>query len=125
MIFSCRYGKSLIPWGQRRSQDFCLGGATRYIFRHLSGEPAAFSGGGVVAEIFRVLVYRIRFSGGGGSSRNFPCTRLPDQISGGGGSGRNFSRSQIKRIPSVTANFWYIFGPAAGHPPFIDDTHDY
>ena len=54
---------------QRRSQDFCLGGATRYIFRHLSesGEPTAFSGGGgVVAEIFRELIYRIRFSGGGG-----------------------------------------------------------
>ena len=39
---------------QRRSHDFCLGGATRYIFRHLSGEPTAFSGrggggGGVVA----------------------------------------------------------------------------
>ena len=57
---------------QRRSQNFCLGGATRYIFRHLSGEPTAFSVGGVVAEIFRDLVYRrIRFSGGGGSSRNF------------------------------------------------------
>ena len=51
---------------QRRSQDFCLGGATRYIFRHLSGEPTAFSGGG-------------------GSSRSFPCTRLPDQIEWGGG----------------------------------------
>ena len=38
---------------------------------------------------------------------------------GGGGSSRNFSRSQINRIPSVPAHFWYIFGPAA----FIDDTH--
>ena len=37
-------------------------------------------GGGVVAEMFRVLVYRITFSGGGGSSRNVPCTRLPDHI---------------------------------------------
>ena len=37
-------------------------------------EPTAFSGGGggVVAEIFRDLDYRIGFSGGGGSSRNFP-----------------------------------------------------
>ena len=61
-------------------------------------------GRGVVAQIFSELVYRIRFSGGGGSSRNF-------------------SRSQINRIPSVPAHFWYIFGPAAGQPPFIDDTH--
>ena len=68
-------------------------------------------GGGVVAEMFRVLVYRIIFSsgGGGGSSRNVPCTRLPYHIQWGG--------------PSIPAHFGYILGPAAGHPPFIDDTH--
>ena len=44
---------------------FVWGGATRYIFRHLSGEPTAFSGGG-------------------GSSRSFPWNRLPDHIQWGG-----------------------------------------
>ena len=56
------------PFLQRRSQDFCLGGATRYIFRHLSGSRP-HSVGGVVAKCFRDLSYRIRFGGGGGSSK--------------------------------------------------------
>ena len=42
------------PLQQRRSQDFGLGGATRYIFCHLSGSRPHSVGGG------------------GGSSRNFP-----------------------------------------------------
>ena len=41
------------------------GGATRYIFRHLSGSRP--------------------HSVGGGSSRNFPLSHLPDQIQWGGG----------------------------------------
>ena len=39
---------------QRRSQDLCLGGGTRYIFRHLSGSRPHSVGGGVVADIFLV-----------------------------------------------------------------------
>ena len=58
-------------------------------------------GGGVVAEIFRDLNYRIGFSGGGGSSRNVPP-------------------KQINHIPSIPAHFWYIFGPPPYHPPFMD-----
>ena len=42
---------------QRRSQDFFLGGATRYIFRHLSGSRPPTAD-------------RVQW-GGGGSSRNF------------------------------------------------------
>ena len=45
---------------------FVWGGATRYIFRHLFGSRPHSVGGGVVAENFRDLNYRIRFSGGGG-----------------------------------------------------------
>ena len=53
--------------------------------------------------MFRVLNYRIGFSGGGG-----------------GGSSRNFSPKQINHIPSISGHFWYIFGPPADHPPFMD-----
>ena len=51
---------NLFVFKQRRSQDFCLGGATRYIFRHLSpgADRIQWGGGGVVADIC--------------SSRNFP-----------------------------------------------------
>ena len=47
-----------------------------------------------------------------------------DSVGGGGGGvvAANFSRSQINRIPSVPAHFWYIFGPAAFVDRF-DDTH--
>ena len=37
--------------GQRRSQDFCLGGHPVHFPSSLR-EPTAFSGGGVVAEVF-------------------------------------------------------------------------
>ena len=51
---------------QRRSQDFCLGGHPVHFPSSLR-EPTAFSGGGgVVAEMLRDLLYRIRFSEGGG-----------------------------------------------------------
>ena len=63
---------SRLSSAQRRSQDFCLGGATRYIFGHLSGEPTAFSGGGgVVAEIFRVTSFAGSYSVGGGVVAEF------------------------------------------------------
>ena len=107
---------------QRRSQDFFLGGATRYIFVTSPGAD------------------RIQW-GGGGSSRNFPWSQLPDRIqwggvvaeifrdlsyrigfSGGEGSIRNFSRWQIKHIPSIPGHFLYIFGPPAALSPFMD-TH--
>ena len=56
---------------------------------HLGGQtefcPNGFSGGGVVAEIFRDP-YSV---GGGGSSRNFPGSIF----SGGGGSSRHFPGS--------------------------------
>ena len=44
-----------------------FGGGHPVHFRHLSGSrPHSVGGGGVVAEIFRDLNYRIGFSGGGG-----------------------------------------------------------
>ena len=69
-------GKDAVRWChlQRRSQDFFFGGGGHPVyFRHLSGSrPHSVGGGGVVADIFRDLNYRIGFSGGGGgSSRNF------------------------------------------------------
>ena len=56
---------------QRRSQDFCLGGAPgRCHPVHFPSPPEAdqieWGGGGVVADIFRVLKTRTTFSGGGG-----------------------------------------------------------
>ena len=47
---------------------FFWGGATRYIFVTSPGADRIQwgGGGGVVAEIFRGLNYRIGFSGGGG-----------------------------------------------------------
>ena len=39
---------------------------------------------------------------------------------GGGGSSRNCSRYKINHIPSIPGHFWYIFGPPANHPPFMD-----
>ena len=71
-------GQSFPPCIQRRSQDFCLGGATRPMspgrFSVISRtvEPTRFRGGGVVAEIFRDLRSRPDSVGGGGSSINFP-----------------------------------------------------
>ena len=51
---------------QRRSQDFCLGGPPGTFFVISPGSrPHSVGGGGVVAEIFRDLVYPVRFSGGG------------------------------------------------------------
>ena len=57
-------GNSIINWveQQRRSQDFCLGGHPV----HFPSSLRIQWGGGVVAEIWRDLQYRIRFSGGGG-----------------------------------------------------------
>ena len=83
---TCKDKSLIVPLYQRRSQDFCLGGATRYIFRHLR-EPTAFSGGGgVVAEFFRDLHYRDHIQwGGGGSTRNVPSSPLPGSDSVGGG----------------------------------------
>ena len=44
-----------------------FGGATRYIFRHLSGSrPHSVGGGGVAAEIFRALNTGSDTAGGGG-----------------------------------------------------------
>ena len=52
---SSRGQPNRIGYRQRRSQDFFLGGgATRYIFVTPLREPTAFSGGGVVTEIFPV-----------------------------------------------------------------------
>ena len=74
--------KSGIPYTQRRSQDFCLGGPLFHDLRrparfsgrgggssrNFSGSPQAGRiqwGGGVVAEIFRDPHKPARFSGGG------------------------------------------------------------
>ena len=55
----------MLDWTQRRSQDFFFGGGHPVNFCHLSGSRP-HSVGGVVAQIFRHLNYRIGFSGGGG-----------------------------------------------------------
>ena len=53
--------------GQRRSQDFCLGGGHPAGFSVVYGSrPDSVGGGGVVAEISRDLQTRTRFNGGGG-----------------------------------------------------------
>ena len=103
--FRRRLCTRLILAGNGVARIFVWGGATRYIFRHLSGSrPHSVGGGGVVADIFS-------------------HSQLPDRIQWrGGGSSRDFSRSQINHIPSVPGNFWSIFGPPANHPPFMD-TH--
>ena len=44
----------------------CFGGGPPGTYSSPLREPTAFSGGGVVAELFRDLNYRIGFSGGGG-----------------------------------------------------------
>ena len=80
---------------QRRSQDFCLGGATRPM------PPATFSvisgsrRGGVVPEISRDPRERTTFSGGGGSGRHFPG---------------NYGWRSIK-LPQSRDIFVYIYGP--------------
>ena len=65
---------------QRRSQDFCLGGATRLTppdtFCVVSGSRPDSVGGGVVAEIFRGPRERTRISGGGVVAEMF---RVPRQ----------------------------------------------
>ena len=71
----------MLGWAQRRSQDFCLGGGHQVHFPvHLSG-----GGGGVVAEILRDLVYRIRFGGVVAEILRDLVYRIT--FSGGGGGG--------------------------------------
>ena len=114
-----------------RSQDFFLGGPSGTFSSPLR-EPTAFSGkggGGVVAEIFRDLDYRIGFSGWGGGVvaeivRDLSITGS-DSVGGGGvvaeifrglnyrigfsggggGSSRKFSRWQVNHIPSIFGTF--------------------
>ena len=87
---------------QRRSQDFCLGG-TRYIFRHLSGSRPHSVGGGV-AEMLRDL-------------------RASDQIQWGGGVVANiFPVNKSITFPRFRDILFYIFGPPADDPPFME-TH--
>ena len=117
-IFGTSPGADRIQWGG--------GAVVAEIFRDLYYYRIGFSGGGgVVAEIFRDLYYyRIGFSGGGGVvAEIFRDLYYRIGFSGGGGSSRNFSRQQINHInhiPSTPGHFWYIFGPLADHPPFMD-----
>ena len=78
---------------QRRSHDFFFGGATRYIFVTSPGADR-IQWGGVVAEIFRDLNYRIGFGGGGGVADVNKSITFP--------------------------RFRDIFGPPADHQPFMD-----
>ena len=57
-----------------------------------SAKSTRFSGGGVVAEIFRGLRMPMSFSGGGGSSRNFTVVSECRCDSVGGGSSRKFQK---------------------------------
>ena len=60
---------------QRRSQDFFLGGATRYIFVTSPGADRIQWGGGVVAEIFMISVTGSDSVGGGVVAEMFPVIK--------------------------------------------------
>ena len=74
---------------QRRSQDFGLGGppGTFSVISPGSRPHSVGGGGGVVAGIFRDLVYPVRFSGGGGGGVVAEIFPVSFGASGSGGGG--------------------------------------